>query len=219
MQAERSSSSSTPPPATAPQGPGAARKGQHKPSDASAGTGTAQGAQDVFASLLAALGDDGLSAAGLQADAQALPGVDGVALAQAMGVNFSGVPTLGGQDGGGALAPAAVGTPVALTSMDAALSWAGLGGLAGGLVAQTAHMDRAADRAEGSDADALGPLGAKGRGWSGRQFGGEQHRRRGRGRAGGPGAGWQRQHGAGSTGYAGRGARGWGGESFALGHA
>jgi flagellar hook-length control protein FliK len=55
--------------------------------------------------------------------------------------------------------------------MDAALSWAGLGGLAGGLVAQTAHMDRAADRAEGSDADALGPLGAKGRGpqarWAG----------------------------------------------------
>ncbi len=160
MQAERSNSTPTPP--AAPTS-GAARKGNAKPTDANASasasanaSGASQGAQDVFASLLAALGDDGLAGAGLQA--QALPGAEGAA--PALGGGFADVPTLGGKEGG----IAALDAPTVHAGVEAALAWVGLGGVANTLVAQTAQMDLAADRAESSEKDALGLLGAKAKG-------------------------------------------------------
>ena len=132
MQAERSNS--TPPPPAAPTS-GAARKGNAKPTDANASanaSGASQGAQDVFASLLAALGDGGQAVVGLQSQVQELPGAEGTA------------PALGG--------------------VETALAWVGLGGVANTLVAQTAQMDLAADRAEGDEKDALGLLGTKAKG-------------------------------------------------------
>lgn len=158
MQAERSNSTPTPP--AAPTS-GAARKGNAKPTDANASAsanagGASQGTQDVFASLLAALGDDGLAGAGLQA--QALPGAEGAA--PALGGGFADVPTLGGKEGG----IAALDSPTVHAGVEAALAWVGLGGVANTLVAQTAQMDLAADRAESSEKDALGLLGAKAKG-------------------------------------------------------
>ncbi len=171
MQAERSNSTPTPP--AAPTS-GAARKGNAKPTDANASasanaSGASQGAQDVFASLLAALGDDGL-AGGLQSDVpmqlplggavQELPAVHGLVPA----------PLEGGASGGKGddvvtpLAVTALDSPTVHAGVEAALAWVGLGGVANTLVAQTAQMDLAADRTESSEKDALGLLGAKAKG-------------------------------------------------------